>query len=365
MFYPPRRETTLFAANLKDLMNKRLTEMTAGRTRLLAPLAFLSVTAFSSRALADDPRIARAQTIYAEGVRAASEHHDAAALQKFKDAYAVYPGPNILAAIGREKQVLGMDLEAIRDLRAALRDPLLNPDNAARLRTQIAEAEGKVGRLQVNGPEGAHVSLDGYELTLPLHAPIDVARGPFRLKATFGSQAKDVAGDAKPGVVTVVALAFDPTSASSASSVEKPEPVVLREPLVPREPPKSDGTIWQPLAFVFGGATAASIALALYFDATSHAAQDRSTALRNEHAGSNCQIPGAPAFCADIAAENDDTHSAAVASKAMWLGAGVFAALTGVSTALWLTPGNSRSRTTALIPIANRSTAGAALRISF
>ena len=119
------------------------------------------------------------------------------------------PAPNILAAIGREKQVLGQDLEAIRDLRAALRDPLLNPDNAARLKTQIAEAEGRLGRLQVSGPEGAHVIVDEREQTLPLREPIDVARGPFRVRATFAGKTKELSGDAKAGVVTPLALAFE------------------------------------------------------------------------------------------------------------------------------------------------------------
>jgi tetratricopeptide (TPR) repeat protein len=327
--------------------------MTASWSRnLLAPLIFLSVTSFNSRALAEDPRIARAQAIYAEGVRAANEHRDAEALQKFKDAYAIYPGPNILAAIGREKQVLGQDLEAIRDLRAALRDPLLNPDNAGRLKAQIAEAEGKLGRLQVSGPEGAHIIVDEHEQTLPLREPIDVARGPFRVKATFAGKTKELSGDAKPGVVTPVALAFD------AAGAEVTPP--------PTEEPKSNGTIWKPLTFVFGGATLVTGVLALYFNAKSHSANDRSTALRNEHAGSNCQVGSPPSFCGDIAAEDSDTRSAASASKGMWIGAGFLLALTGVSGALWATSKSSQPPArTALIPMAGPSTAGAALRMSF
>ena len=199
--------------------------MTATWSRnLLAPLVLLSLTSFSSRAFAEDPRIARAQAIYAEGVRAANEHRDAESLQKFKDAYAVYPGPNILAAIGREKQVLGQDLEAIRDLRAALRDPLLNPDNAARLKAQIAEAEGKLGRLQVSGPEGAHIIVDEREQTLPLREPIDVARGPFRVKVTFAGKTKELSGDAKAGVVTPLVLAFDAAGAEVTPPPEEPKP---------------------------------------------------------------------------------------------------------------------------------------------
>ncbi len=119
--------------------------MTATWSRnLLAPLVLLSLTSFSSRAMAEDPRIARAQAIYAEGARAASEHRDAV-----KDAYAVYPGPNILAAIGREKQVLGQDLEAIRDLRAALRDPLLNPGQCG-----APQDADRRGRGQARSPPG-------------------------------------------------------------------------------------------------------------------------------------------------------------------------------------------------------------------
>ncbi|CAN5912611.1 hypothetical protein BH11MYX4_BH11MYX4_36560 [soil metagenome] len=184
----------------------------------------VSVASFSAEARAEDPRIARAQAIFGEGLRAATDHREAEALQKFKDAYAVYPGPNILAAIGREKQVLGQDLEAVRDLRAALRDPLLNPENTSRVKAQIAEAESRLGRLLVNGPEGAKVIVDEREQTLPLREPVDVARGPFRVKASLAGKSKEVTGDAKAGVITTVALAFEDAAAEVTSPPHEADP---------------------------------------------------------------------------------------------------------------------------------------------
>ena len=170
-----RRVTGSLSSSVQGRYSER-TAMTATWSRkLLAPLVLLSVTAFTAPAMAEDVRIARAQVVYTEGVRAANKHRHADALQKFEEAYAIYPGPNILAAIGREEQVLGHDLEAVRDLRAAL----LNPENAGRLKAQIAEAESKLGRLQISGPEGTHIIVDEHDGTLPLREALDVARGPF------------------------------------------------------------------------------------------------------------------------------------------------------------------------------------------
>ena len=176
---------------------------------------------------------------------------------------------------------------------------------------------------------------------------------PFREKATLAGKTVELSGEAKPGVVTSVAIAFD------AVGAEVPPPLAE---------PKSSVTVWKPLTYVLGGATLVSGALALYFNAKSSSALDRSTALRNEHAGSNCQVATPAPFCGDIAPEDSGTRSAASASKGMWIGAGVLLALTGVSGDLWATSGASRASCSgaarALIPTAGPSTAGAAFRVS-
>jgi len=178
------------------------------RAAATAFVALASLSAGSSRA-DEDPRIAKSKAIFAEGSKLAGDHRESEALQKFVDAYGVYPSPNILAAIGRQRQVLGQQLEAIRDLRAALRDPLLNPENTERVKTHIREAEAKLGRLGIEGPPGARVVVDGHDYVLPLAAPIDVNPGSYRAQVSFSGKSVDLTGTAPAGVVTTAKAAFD------------------------------------------------------------------------------------------------------------------------------------------------------------
>ncbi len=66
--------------------------------------------------------------------------------------------------------------------------------------------------------------VDERDQTLPLREPIDVARGPFRVKATFAGKTKELSGEAKPGVVTTVALAFDAAGAEVTAPPDEPKP---------------------------------------------------------------------------------------------------------------------------------------------
>lgn len=320
------------------------------RCQVLLALFVTTLLSISGSAFADeDPRIARAQVFFAEGLRAAGDHRDADALRKFEEAYAVYPSANILAAIGREKQVLGRELEGLADLKRAARDRLLHPDNVSKVNAQIAEIQGKFGRLQFVGPSSTRVRVHGIDQTLPLDEPLDVPPGSYVAKVTYSGKTKTVTGEAKPGAITTVNVAMEERSAD-------PPPAGVGT--------ERHGTVWMPLTLVFGGAALATAGLALYFNGKSRAVDDRATALRNEHAGANCSVPS-QSFCGEVERLAGEQARAADTAQYLWIGTGVLTAGAIASGVLWWKNTSPRRMSGTLVPIASPSTAGAMLRLSF
>lgn len=137
------------------------------------PLVFLSLA--SAAHAQDDPRKSQAEAVFADGLKEHDAQHEDAALAKFQQAYAIYPSPNVLFNIGREQQLLGRWLEAIRSYRTALGNQLLNPNNAGLAKTYIRELQTKLGRIEITAPPDAKVLVDGKAQTGP--SPYDVEPG--------------------------------------------------------------------------------------------------------------------------------------------------------------------------------------------
>lgn len=157
--------------------------------RRLCALVVLTCFAFPRAATAqDDPRKVQAEAIFAEGLRLHDASRESEALAKYREAYVVYPTPNILFAIARIEQVLGQSLEAIRHFREALRNPALRPRNQELGRGYVAELEKKLARLRIRGPKGLQLMLRGKEVVLPYEEVIDVEPGSIEIRAPFGGR---------------------------------------------------------------------------------------------------------------------------------------------------------------------------------
>lgn len=126
-------------------------------------LSTMSVTeTVATSAMAqEDPRKAQSTPIFEEGLKLADRGKNAEALAKFRESYAVYPSPNTLFNIGRTEHLLGKTVEALRDYREAVKNPILNPQMVERGKKYIAELEKVVGRVEVTGPGGQQVSVNG------------------------------------------------------------------------------------------------------------------------------------------------------------------------------------------------------------
>lgn len=156
-------------------------------TRSLAfGLAFAMVCTAGRARGEDDPRRARAEALYAEGLRLHDADREAEALAKFKEAHAAYPSPNILVSLARTEQLLGRHVDALRHYREALKNPLLNPNHQALVRDHVKGLEAVVGRLRVEAPAGAKLAVDGAPLAspAPLRDPVEVDPGAHRVTAT-------------------------------------------------------------------------------------------------------------------------------------------------------------------------------------
>ncbi len=168
----------------------------------------------------DDPRRVKADQIFAEGMKLHEKDREKEALEKFKEAYAIYPSPNALFAMARVEAVLSMDLDALNHFREAMKSPLLHPKNQEMGKGYVSEIEGRIGRLEIRAPEGTTFEIDGAVLAekAPLPRMVDVLPGEHAVK--MSSAGTVVARTARVGKGEIAHLSF----ANDAPQVATPGP---------------------------------------------------------------------------------------------------------------------------------------------
>jgi hypothetical protein len=178
---------------------------------------FMSATLLLAQSVhAQDSRRDEATRLMSEGVKLAEQHDEAGALAKFEAAYRAYPTPNALYNVARERQLLGKNLEAVKDFRDCRKSPLLDPKLATMADQFIAELEKTTARIAVQAPAGSVVAVDG--ATVDATAPIDVTPGAHTVTASALGQTSTKQIDAPVGQTTGVTLTIE-----SKSSVEPPK----------------------------------------------------------------------------------------------------------------------------------------------
>jgi hypothetical protein len=145
--------------------------------RIVVALASFAVRAGPARAEGDAR--AEAAGLQSEGLKALDRGDAAAGLEKFRAAYALVPSPKVLFNMGRAYAELGRQVEAFecydRFLGEATNVPPASLVDAEHMRSTL---RAKLGFLEVTGPAGATISVDGARQgVLPLPRPIPVAPG--------------------------------------------------------------------------------------------------------------------------------------------------------------------------------------------
>lgn len=178
-------------------------------------------------AAADD---ADAETLISRGIELREHGKDDEALAVFKKALARTPSPRARAQVALAEQALGLWVAAENDLVLALAaegDAWIAKNRPA-LQGALALVRRRLGSLEVRGPDGAEVTLDGVRLgTLPSATPfrIEAGRRTLEVRAKgFHPTARSIevpAGGVARETVTLVAVAAAP-GADATSSGEAP-----------------------------------------------------------------------------------------------------------------------------------------------
>jgi hypothetical protein len=297
------------------------------RTRLrplIGAVIASSLLAPSVRA-ADTP----AEVAITRGVALRRERKDEEALAEFRRAYALEPSARALAQIALAEASLQRWIPAESDLLRALAgdDPWIARQRAG-LQLAINEIAAHIGILEVDGPDGAEVWIDGnFAGRLPVpRLRVPAGRLVVELRAA-GFEPSRGEAEVHPDGVAHLALSLVPTPPGPGAPAAAP----VEEPQKPRDAARVQRTV----AWATG--VSAAVLLAGGVAATIYGA-DRS-ARYNDNA--NCgDLPGLPrsARCPSYASQ---VH-AAEALEAIGYVAGGLSAVTTAALVLTL-PASSRT----------------------
>ena len=222
----------------------------------------------------DDPRKAEAAPFFEEGRKLAEKNKSAEALEKFRAAYRIWPSPNTLFNIARQEDLLGQRLDALRDYREALKNPLLLTSAVDLARKHVAELERATARIRVTGPDGTKVMIGTTERILPAADAIDVDPGSVRVTATRGSESFDTTKTVVAGESATVEIRFE---TKSNGSVAETKPGIVVPP--PAHEAEHGLSSRQVAGLVVGGAGIVGIGVGVGFlFATNAASRDYDSA---------------------------------------------------------------------------------------
>ncbi|MBX3192022.1 MAG: tetratricopeptide repeat protein [Labilithrix sp.] len=299
---------------------------------LLRPL-FVSATVVALACLVarparadDDPRKKAAETTFQEGVRLHGQGKHEEALAKLRQAYETYPSPNTLTGIARVEQALGRELQALRHYREAIRNPLTHPENADRSRAAVKELETKLARVDIKGPAGLTIVVDGARYVLPLVEPLDVQPDTFVVEGTLGETRYQGRATAVVGRVTEIELRADalPPAAASAS----PSTVA---------PLERESSFWDAgriVGLAAFGVGIASIGAGAFFGGESNDAAARASDLQTRLGRDGCAASPPPVGCVELR-DARDAQSRDATLSTVFIVTGVLASAAGAALFVW------------------------------
>jgi hypothetical protein len=203
---------------LRREIRRRASAAAAARLGAAAVVA-ATVTFGAGAARAGDSDAA--DELIARGIELREHGKDDEALGVFKQALAKAPGsPRARAQVALAEQALGMWVAADADLAQALEarsDPWIAKNEAA-LEGALAVIRRHVGSLEVRGPDGAEIFLDGVRVgTLPQSAPLRAEAGRRSLAVRAkGFHATERAIEVPPNGVARETVTLEPLPADRA-----------------------------------------------------------------------------------------------------------------------------------------------------
>ncbi|CAN5925518.1 hypothetical protein BH11MYX4_BH11MYX4_67510 [soil metagenome] len=278
----------------------------------------------------DDPKKTQAEGIFQEGLKLHDANRDADALVKYRQAYAVYPTPNILFAIARVEQLLGQSVLAITHLREALKNPQLHPRNQELGKGYLKELESKLARVILVGPAGLRVTVAGKEHVLPHDAMVDVEPGPVDARAELGGSRYAGRADTLAGSEVILELKNVHSTGGAAP------PIVPPVVPPPEQPPPANGEPSNATRNVVSGALVAvgvvGLTVGVVFLAKAEGQISDAVDFRGSVPGGPCASRALPS-CDRYASMLEDVKSSRDVGTVALVGGGIFLAA-GITTFL-------------------------------
>jgi hypothetical protein len=138
-----------------------------------------------------DPEVkARAQVILKQGAQLYQQGAFADAMEKFEQAYAIFPSPKLFFNIGQANRELGRQVEAVAAFEKFLAEAGdASPSLTSEAKRSVQELSPKIGKLLIDCPlSGAEVTVDGKPVgRTPITDLIRVMPGKHQVTATHPS----------------------------------------------------------------------------------------------------------------------------------------------------------------------------------
>jgi hypothetical protein len=293
---------------------------------ILAGLTTLALSALSPASLAaprDPVRSPTAQedaatdeaakTRYAEGLRLFKKKKYEEARASFLQSTALKRRPAATLMLAKSSLNAGRWLEAAREFDAYSAEAGdVPPKLRALVEAGRREARSHLGRLRIEAPEGADVSIDG-EHVPSLGSPIDVMPGPHTVVVTHRDEKKTETVEAPPGTTVDVRPSFVPKPLIPSNDTRtRPTPAPAHEP-APEDADQSESILAPPAttwpfyaagAIGLGGLAAAAIFGGLKANASHAIDVATETLTRNGKSPSSCSSTTGWATAPDQ--KNDD-----------------------------------------------------------
>ncbi len=316
-----------------------------------------------SAAAAPDANVAQAGALFKEGVRLFQAGDFEGARAKFVVANGLVKSDGILWNLALAEAKSGHSADALNHFRLYLRSPKARPGDVQEAQTKwVPQMQGQAGELQIDGAEGASVTVEGGDAigVLPMGWPYAVAPGHHRVEGHLGSEVTSREVDVGVGqtiTVHLVAAApvaaqapvvpsaalVDTTGASPATSSAPAETATHAAPL----------RTWMTVGF--GVAAVASAVGGIAFGAASKSAGNDAQNIRGGFTSTSCAGNSNPA-CSELKSDLDAQNRDHTLEIACFAGAGAFAA--GAVLSWFLLPKTVESKS-AFAPIVGPGTAGA------
>ena len=286
----------------------------------------------------------------------------------FGHAYEVEPKATTLLSLALAELQSGHALEAVRHLRAYVRDPDAEPAKVDVVRSKwLPRAEEQTARVVVEAPPGAEVLVDGQtQGTAPLADPVDVSAGEHEVVARLGSWLRSTHVSTTGGQVfrAHFEMAAEPPPAPAAAppaAPPPPPPAAPEGPAIGRSP--SAGKIVTVVSLTTAALVAAGLGVVCSVDAQSDASHvtNLSAALPSSSActGSNAGSLQCTTLQHAIQTYNQDRSTA----TGLYITGGVLA---GAALVTWLVWPNQRTQSAWYVhPTVEARTAGVVLDGSF